>query len=157
MRCWRVFDAWAAVDACAWASRSARFAWQNGHSTTSRWNWKYEARSGIEGVEQVAAELLAGGAGQPRPAPDGAQGVKLEVVAVVADVLQPRAKLGRVAEGLLDPRHVFRGKLVGEVVLEQRVVDRGRVAGMRVVVAAHGGSGSSEVFEAQTPPGGPSP
>ena len=84
---------------------------------------------GVEGVEQVAAELLAARAGQPGAVPDGAQGVELAVAAVLADVLEPGAELGRVAQGLLDPGRVLGGQGVGQVVAEHGVVDRGRRAG----------------------------
>src|SRR5271157_3065995 len=60
----------------------------------------------IEGVEQVAAKLLAGRAGQPGAVPDTPQRVKLEVLAIAADLLEPGAKIGRVAEGLFHPREV---------------------------------------------------
>ena len=59
---------------------------------------------GVECFEQVAAQLLAAGAGQPRAVPDRAQGVQLAVGAVLADIFESGAKLGRVAQRLLDPR-----------------------------------------------------
>ena len=88
------------------------------------WNCQVRGQLGVEGVEQVAAELLAAGAGQPGAVPDRAQGVELAVLAVLADVLELGAELGRVAEGLLDPRRVLGGQGVGQVVAEHRVVDR---------------------------------
>ena len=83
---------------------------------------------GIQGIEQEAAELLAAGAGQPGAVPDGAQGVELAVGPVLADVLEPGAELGRVAQGLLHPRGFLGGQGIGQVVAEHGVVDRGRTA-----------------------------
>src|SRR5262245_41195636 len=48
---------------------------------------------GVHGVEQVAAQLLAGRAGQTLPAPDGAQGVQAGLAPVLAHVLEPGAEL----------------------------------------------------------------
>src|SRR5262249_58837537 len=62
----------------------------------------------VQSIEQVAAELLATGTGQAGPVPDGAQDVDPTVGPAVADVLEPRAELGGVAEGLLHP-----GRLLG--------------------------------------------
>ena len=79
---------------------------------------------GVEGVEQEAAELLAGRAGQAAAAPDRAQGVQVGVAAVLADVLEPGAELGRVAQRLLDPRQVLGRQGVGQVRSQRLVVDR---------------------------------
>src|SRR5262249_12621397 len=46
IRCCRVLDALAVAAAWDWTFRSARLAWQKGHSTTSRWNCRYEASAG---------------------------------------------------------------------------------------------------------------
>src|SRR5271166_6970403 len=77
----------------------------------------------IEGVEQVAAKLLAAWAGQPSAAPDAPQRVKLEVLAVAADILKPGAKIGRVAEGLFHPRQVFGRQDVRQVIAEHLIID----------------------------------
>src|SRR5271157_5191444 len=78
----------------------------------------------IKGVEQVAAKLLAAWAGQPSAAPDAPQRVKLEVLAVAADILKPGAKIGRVAEGLFHPRQVFGRQAVRQVIAEHLIIDR---------------------------------
>src|SRR4051812_45548438 len=59
-------------------------------------------QGGVEGVEQGAAELLAGRAGEAAPPPDGPEGVQAGVASVLADVLEPGAELGRLAQRLLD-------------------------------------------------------
>src|SRR5436190_16470905 len=57
---------------------------------------------GVEGIEQVAAELLPARTGEPATTPDGAEGVQAGVAPVLPRVLQAGTQLRRVAEGLLD-------------------------------------------------------
>src|SRR5450755_2018679 len=70
---------------------------------------------GVERVEQEAAELLTARAGQAAPTPDRAQGVKVGVAAVLADVFEPGAKLRGVAKRFLDPRQITRRQRIGQV------------------------------------------
>ena len=59
---------------------------------------------GVERIEQEASQLLAAGAGQAGTMPDGAQGVQVTVGPVLTHILEPGAKLGRVAQGFFHPR-----------------------------------------------------
>src|SRR5262245_19322754 len=80
---------------------------------------------GVERIEEVAAQLLARGAGQAAAPPDGTQSVQGGVAAVLADVLEPGPQLRGVAEGLLDPRRGLGGQGLGQVGTQGLVVDQG--------------------------------
>ena len=77
----------------------------------------------IEGIEKIASKLLTARTRQPTAMPDRSQGMKLRVLAIVADVLKPGAKLGRVTESLFHSCRLFRGKSVGEIVAQCGIVN----------------------------------